>query len=414
MDMLILVFLGVIAILLFWSIFIKHGKSSDTLNQAQIDSFQSSITSANQVEFSRLQSALTEKILTTLADNQTRQLETIQRNSNFQTEETAKQMNQVRSIIQEQLSIAVKDLGETTKSNLEIMNKSNQTKLDQINDGVQKRLDENFAQNLKSVNQVMQNLGHIQSSAEKMIESTKSIDKLNTIFSRTSSKSFGDFGEKYLESMLREHLSDGSWDKQVKLSGSSEIIDFTISIDGKLIGIDSKFPLTKYSDYIDADSINSVSARRDFLKTVQLMGDSIASKYPVGKSLDILFLYLPSDGMYNEVVNDQQTVEYLLKRKVTVSSPSTIFPLILLIASYQFKAKINENADAIVKGLGQVKRNIDGFRDEFRKLGDKIRQAQQNYESADKNLLGVEKNILRLEDETGGGEEKLLEGGLDL
>ena len=39
--------------------------------------------------------------------------------------------------------------------------------------------------------------------------------------------------------------------------------------------------------------------------------------------------------------------------------------------------------------------------EEFKKLGDKIRQAQVNYDSADKNLNLVQKTVLQLEAHSG-------------
>jgi DNA recombination protein RmuC len=367
----------------------RRSQSTDTPAMSE-DKLQQILS----LELARQQTDSLEKLLDRLHQNQQAQQTVLDGHSR----KTQDQMQKIQLDIQDRLTKAVQNLLETNNKNFELLRRTNEDKLAQINADVQKRLDENFAQNLKSIQQVMQNLGHIQSSAQKMIESTKSIDKLNTIFSRTSSKSFGDFGERYLETLLREHLAEGSWNRQVKLNGSTEIIDFTIEIDDKIIGIDAKFPLTRYTDYLEASPENKTSTRRELLNTVKRMGDDISQKYLQNNLLDSLLLYLPSDSLYNEVANDEQTVSYLQKRKVSLASPSTIYPLIMLIVSYQFKQKVNENAEIIISGLHQVRRNIEGFKEEFRKLGDKIRQAQQNYDSADRNLLGVERNILMLEE----------------
>jgi DNA anti-recombination protein RmuC len=69
----------------------------------------------------------------------------------------------------------------------------------------------------------------------------------------------------------------------------------------------------------------------------------------------------------------------------------------MLIKAYQFRLEISQNAENIVLGLKQIQKNIDSFKNEYRKLGEKIRQAQQNYDQAEKNLLGVERNILLLD-----------------
>jgi DNA anti-recombination protein RmuC len=127
------------------------------------------------------------------------------------------------------------------------------------------------------------------------------------------------------------------------------------------------------------------------------MAKDISNKYLEVDFVNVLFLYLPSDSMYNEVVNNTDVVNALQKLKVTPVSPATIFPLILIISQYQFKMQVTESADNIIQGLSHIRKNIDSFKDEFRKLGDKIRQAQDNYDKADKSLMGVEKNIYLLE-----------------
>jgi DNA anti-recombination protein RmuC len=50
-----------------------------------------------------------------------------------------------------------------------------------------------------------------------------------------------------------------------------------------------------------------------------------------------------------------------------------------------------------MQGLENIKKNVATFQDEFRKLGDKIKQAQQNYDKAGENLLGVERTVNQLE-----------------
>jgi DNA recombination protein RmuC len=233
-----------------------------------------------------------------------------------------------------------------------------------------------------------------------MIESTKSIDKLNNIFSRTSSKAFGGFAENYLESVLSENLNSDSWEKQVKVPNSTEIIDFAIYVEDKTIGIDAKFPLTKYQDYIEAEAGQKETKRKEFLKAVMEMAKSISEKYYKNGFVDSLLLYLPSESLYNEVLDNeknQEVAEFLRKYKVSLTSPNTLLPQLLLIRAYQFKLNVSQNAETIVAGLKQITKNIESFKDEYRKLGDKIRQAQQNYDDAERSLIRVEKNIVLLE-----------------
>ncbi len=313
-------------------------------------------------------------------------------------DQNQKSLMSILNLVREQLAQSIRELNQRNKENFELLNSANKEKLGQLEKEISKRLDENLAQNLKSFENVTKNLTQMESRAQQMIESTKSVDKLNSIFERTSSKAFGSFGENYLESLLRENLAEGSWQKQVRVPGASELLDFVIQIDSYKIGIDSKFPLTRYQDFIDADAENKKTALRKFLYSVMQMAKDISEKYSKSGFVDVLMIYFPSDSMYNEVINHPQTLEFLHKLKIQPTSPSTIFPLIMLIQTYQFRGHINENAEMIINGLKTVKKNMLSFHEEFRKLGDKLRQAQQNYNIADQNLLKVQNEVLKLED----------------
>jgi DNA recombination protein RmuC len=299
---------------------------------------------------------------------------------------------------QDQMTQSILSIQETVKLQLDTLSRTNQERLNQINKDVQSRLDNNFAQHQKSFEQVSNHLGQMKVMAENMVQSTSSIDKLNTIFARTSSKAFGNFGENYLESLLSENLANNSWSKQVQVPESTEKIDFVIYLDGKKIGIDSKFPVTAYDDYINAEEANRVSLQKNYLRSVCGMAADIAKKYNKSGFLDSLIMYLPSDGMYSEVVSSPSTMDFLSKIKITPTSPVTILPVIIQIKMYQGQMIISQNAHNIIKGLGEIRKNVETFQDDFRMLGDKIRQAQDKYEKVDKNLTGVVRNIKKLED----------------
>jgi len=408
---------------------ISKSSTKNSLNETDI-------SSSILLKLGQNQSEMVEKLVEKLTQNATNQIQTLtenqqkielkliesknlleanfvkqlsEQNLEFEKIKTNNQENltKIQTSLQEKLTQGVTSLVEVNNKNFELLSKTNQQRLDQINLDVQKRLDENFAQNLKSFQEVTKNLGQMEQKAQQMVESTKSIDKLNNIFSRTSSKAFGGFAENYLESLLAENLAPGSWGKQVKVPESTEIIDFIIYVDDKKIGIDAKFPLTKYQDYIEAEIGDKDTKRKEFLKAVMEMAKSISEKYYKNNFVDALLLYLPSESMYNEVLDsekNQQVGEFLQKFRISLTSPNTIFPQILLIKTYQFKLQVSQNAENIVNGLKQIKKNIGSFKDEYRKLGEKIRQAQQNYDQAERNLIGVEKNILLLETSEGDGD----------
>jgi DNA recombination protein RmuC len=360
--------------------------ATNALNQAQ--KLNDALNSL-EIRFGEMQTKLNGSMVGELGKIQQIQSEQMARNR--------ENMVQMQNEVLKQLNEALANLNKANGDNFAKLAQTNNEKLSLIQGEVDKRLAQSFEQHLKSFESVNKNLGALESTAQKMIDSTKSVDKLNNIFERTNSKGFGQFSETYLETILENHLNHHDWEAQVKVPGSNDMIDFVVSMGDKTIGIDSKFPITKYQDYVDADIVDKPARLKEYLKAVQLMAADISKKYLQPGFLDTLLMFLPSDSMYNEVVNNPELSEKLQLLKVTPISPTTIFPIIVVINSYEFRLKVNENAEAIIKGLQGVSKNVDSFREEFRKLGDKLNQAKENYDKADKNLVGLQTNIAKLE-----------------
>lgn len=407
-------FISIISlVLIIWNVLLLKNKSSNSNNDSQ-EIISQIVLELNQTQIQSMAQILEKLNQNSLVQNREISDNLIKLEQRFGQlqfriqEVLGEGLNKSQISIQERLERSILNLAElnktelskiqeSNKAGLELMSRTNQERLDQINKDVQKKLDDNFIHHLKSFEDVSKNLGEMKATAQNMIDSTASIDRLNTIFSRTSSKAFGDFGEKYLESLLAENINKNSWSKQMMMPGASEKIDFVIELDGKKIGIDCKFPFTKYNDFLDAPTDQKKIMQKAFLKGVEEVAKDISQKYGKNGFIDHLLMYLPSDSMYSEVVNSPETFTTLQKLKVSPTSPVTIFPLIMLIQTYQKRQYINEHAQQIMSGLNKIKDNVKSFQEEFRKLGDKIRQAQQNYDVADKNLVSVQQNVQMLE-----------------
>jgi DNA recombination protein RmuC len=395
LGLLLVIFIGIYLIILVKELIIKYQilseKQTETLDSNLLSSQISTIVSNNisSTVSTNVSGSVSKNILVEL-------LNKIADLKLGLTDQINSKSNASSVMIQEKLDTLTLNILRTTTNELTKLGNTTKDQLGIINLDVQKRLDENFARNLKSFEEVSKNLGQMEQKAQSMIESTKSIDKLNAIFSRTSSKSFGTFSEDYLESMLTEHLMQGSFKSQVSIPQSSDKIDFVITINGKNIGIDSKFPLTKYQDYLDSDTPNI--AKKQLQNTILAMAKDISAKYYKQAFIDKLYLYLPSDSIYLLCMEDDGTFHKQLRNlKVTLISPNTLYPQLVLIANLQFQLNVSQNAENIIRGLKEITRNISSFREEYRKLGDKIRQAQTNYDQANNSLSYVERGIMELE-----------------
>ena len=354
------------------------------------------LVSQNQLDTQSISQEVLIGLLNQVNSLQDRQSNQLNNNHNKLIEVFHSKSQESQIQIQSKLDQSLNSLLNSTQQELEKINLITKNQLEIINHDVQKRLDENFARNIQSFDKVSQNLGELGQKAQSMIDSTKSIDRLNAIFSRTSSKSFGSFAEDYLESMLRDHLTLSSWDKQVSIPGTADKIDFVITLGDQRIGIDSKFPLTKYEDILSSpDSDN----HKKLLRTAILnMAKDMSLKYYKHNFLAKIMLYIPSDSIYLISLEDQEFHRKLNSYKISLVSPNTLYPQLVFIKSYQFNITVSNNAQKIIDGLKEISRNIKGFRDEYTKLGDKLRLASQNYEASTRSLGQIENSILLLED----------------
>lgn len=293
-----------------------------------------------------------------------------------------------------------------SKTSFDQIYQSNNKKLTEIQSDIELRLDKNLAQNLKSFEEVSIKLGEMTKTAEVMIRSTTSIDKLNKIFDRTASKSFGGFGEKHLENILDNHLK-GLWRSQEKIKNGTETIDFVIDLGDFTLGIDSKFPLTIFNDYLECDIESKDRKRNEYLAQVKKMTSDIASKY--GDHFTHVYIYLPSDSMYNEVITDSRLNDHFYKSKVVPLSPTTLLAVVMAVANINEKIILNKNAQLIHKNLGDIDSALRSFADKYRTLGDKLRLVQNNYEEGGKYVGKLENEINKIKSLEQKSSQELLE-----
>ncbi len=153
--------------------------------------------------------------------------------------------------------------------------------------------------------------------------------------------------------------------------------------------IDSKFPLDSYRRLVDSGE----EARGGFASAVRKHADSIAKKYilPDEDTLDIALMFVPSEGVYyellrSEVSNGSPLDEYCRSKSVIAVSPNTLFAHLRVIMLGLRGMQIEENAKRILGDLTGLKKQMEGFSEVYERLGTHLRNAQQSYSDADHKL----------------------------
>jgi len=169
-----------------------------------------------------------------------------------------------------------------------------------------------------------------------------------------SPKLRGNVGEQVLKTMLGQYLPKASFNLQYTFK-SGEKVDAAITTAGGIIPIDSKFPMENFRKMLSGDKL----AGREFEGDVKKHVDSISQKYilPAEGTIDYALMYIPSEAVYYEVVNNQDLFDYAGNKRVLPVSPTTFYAYLKAILMSFEGQKIEEEAKRILSSLRAIQKD---------------------------------------------------------
>jgi len=258
---------------------------------------------------------------------------------------------------------------------------------------------------------------------EVMKEKIGDLEKLNerlhqdaTNLSRaltTNVKAQGNWGELQLERLLElSGLQKGvgySTQFSVTTEGGQRIQpDLVLHLpEGKSIVLDSKVSLVAWTRYMSIESgagENSDKARAVALKEhiqslrqhVKSLGEKRYAEIPELNSLDFVLMFVPIEAaLIGALQADPELVEFGLRNKVALLSPTNFLATMRTVASVWSVHKQNRNAQEIARRAGLLYDKFAGFVENLQQVGDRLRQAQQSYDDAFGQLSTGTGNLLR-------------------
>ena len=292
--------------------------------------------------------------------------------------------------MQENLHLFLRNMGESTeKIRLSVEDKliqlqgSNERKLDEmrqvVNEKLEKtlkdRLDQSFANVSTHLENVYKGLGEMKTVAQ-------SVGSLNRILSGTKSR--GILGEVQLGQIVEDMLSPQQYDKEVPtFAGSTNRVEYAVKLPGLEDGshvylpIDSKFPLESYERLLDSyetgepDAIDA--AKRALQSRIRAFAKDVMTKYvSPPETTHFAVIFLPTEGLYAEVVRDAGFFDGLRQDGIIMTGPST-FSAMLNSLQMGFKTlQIQKGAADIEKRLSAAKREFGTFEDALTKAHKRI------------------------------------------
>lgn len=298
----------------------------------------------------------------------------------------------------------LKRIGDLEKSITETLNKS----FKDINDRVDNNLKEGFKSNAETIKNVNESLGRLDEARKNLDALQTEVTSLNNVLSNNSS--LGKFGELSLENLLHEVFGEtsSSYAFQYKLTNkfedTSKRPDAVVFMPEPIntLCIDSKFNFLTYQKLFenekDSDNISLKRQFRDGLKA-EIM--KISNDYIIkGKTAEYAILYIPSDGIYTYIASDDELYSSIFKlarnKKVVLSSPSTLQPILANLNVLKFNISTRQNIDQILKELNSLQGEYKKFSESWETLNKEVESLCKKTGNFDANVSKISNRLVKI------------------
>ncbi len=315
-----------------------------------------------------------------LADYNARTVETLNRT-------TEARLNDIRNRLTDDIKYVV----DTNAQNLERIRRTVDEKLSSSIDG---KLSDSFARISERLEKMYESVGEMKGLSSNVAD-------IKRVFSNVKLR--GTWGEAQLDALLEQMLAPEQYARSVKLNPlDNSLVDFAVFLparDGTVaLPVDSKFPVEEFERLADASAAGNREAeeraRKNLERAVKLQADSIAKKYILPPATtDFAVMYLPSEGLYAEVMRTPGLAEWLRARRILACGPTNLGALLSTLQT-------GFRTAAIEKRSGELRLMLDSFRADFEKFAEllektrkKLQEAQDTVESAEKRTSTIGKKL---------------------
>lgn len=252
----------------------------------------------------------------------------------------------------------------------------------------------------RSIASLAERIGRLDEATRHVERVGRSIAGLEQLLA--SPKLRGGLGEWTLESMLGEILPADAVARQHPLPSRGVVVDVAVrAAGGRVVAIDSKFPLESFRRLADEEARGGAEAdarRREFHRSVRARVDEIAKKYisPEDGTLDFALMYVPAEAVYYEIAvreEGAEFLEYARLRRVVPCSPNTLYAYLQATLLGLRGAQVARHAREIQDALAHLGQDLAGTRELFDRAASQLRHAVQNVDAAGAALARAETRV---------------------
>ena len=341
-------------------------------------------------------------------------------------EESTLTLNRFGELLQQRLATLTADnekrlteVRNTLETRLKAIQDDNAAKLEQMRATVDEKLQSTLETRLgHSFKLVSERLEAVQRGLGEMQNLATGVGDLKRVL--TNVKKRGIFGEVQLGALLEDMLTAEQYaSNQVTVPGSNERVEFAIRMPGQEEGehvylpIDAKFPVEDYQRLLDAQEATDVEAAnaagRALENRVREEAKRIHSKYVAPPhTTDFAVLYLPTEGLYAEVIRRPGLFENLQREhRVTVAGPTTLSALLNSLQMGFRTLAIAKRSSEVWKILAAVKNEFGKFGVVLEKTRKQLDTVRNSIDSAGQRSRAIERKLRGVESLSGDTPELL-------
>jgi len=283
------------------------------------------------------------------------------------------------------------DLRNVVEQRLQQLQQDNATKLEEMRRTVDEKLHETLENRLgERFKLVSAQLEAVNKGLGEMQVLAAGVGDLKRVL--TNVKSRGTWGEVQLERLIEDTMTADQYGRNVKpVPGSEAIVEFAIRLPGNegfdgpvWLPIDAKFPKEEYERLHDAQEQADKEAIRvassALGRAVEAQAKMIAEKYiSPPHTTDFAIMFLPSEGLYAEVLRLPGVLDKLHGLRISVSGPANL-------AAMLNSLQMGFRTLAIEKRSSEVWQVLRAVKTEFGKFGQSLADVKKSLETATTRL----------------------------
>ena len=349
------------------------------------------------------------KTLTTQLDGvRTTLVTTIGKLGEAQSRELTSSTEAINTLTQSNES-SIENVRAAVNKRLQAMQDSNEKKLDQMRQTVDEQLQTTLEKRLtNSFNIISERLEAVQHGLGTMQNLAENVGNLQHVLTNVSAR--GAWGEVQLGAILEQTLAPNQYSQNVQPHTGSETVEYAVHLPDNnnpgsyiWLPIDSKFPMADHRRFLDAaeraDKDAEKKAIQALIRTVQNEAKKIEKYIAPPHTTEFAIMFLPTEGLYTEVLRHPDLVEKLLQgnHKIIVAGPTTLAAILLsyragfqTLAIQKHSSKIQEMFAAIKTEFGVFNNTLGLTQRHLRNASNALKKTEERSHAVVGKLREVE------------------------